>query len=80
VIDETAHGRTLWRCRRGMLELDLFLQRFLERDYPHLTDREQAAFARLLDIPDPELLDYCNGVIEPRDPEWQALVRKIAAR
>jgi antitoxin CptB len=73
-------SRTRWRCRRGLLELDLFLQQFLERDFPHLTKRELAALARLLELPDPELLDYCNGAAQPNDPELQALVDKITAR
>lgn len=71
------HERVRWRCRRGLLELDLLLQRFLERDYADLTDREHALFARLLDLPDPELLDYCHDVARPADPDLQALVRKI---
>ncbi|MFL6624178.1 MAG: succinate dehydrogenase assembly factor 2 [Sulfurifustis sp.] len=75
---ERERERVRWRCRRGLLELDLLLNRFLERDYARLDEREHAAFARLLDTPDPQLLDYCFGVSAPDDPELQALVRKIA--
>lgn len=77
MIEAQRRERTLWRCRRGLLELDLFLTRFVERNYAQLTDEEHGAFERLLDIPDPELLDYCLGFAEPSDPQWQALVRKI---
>lgn len=75
--DARERERMQWRCRRGLLELDLLLKKFLERHYAALTDREHAAFARLLDLPDPELLDYCFGVSQPDDPDLQALVHKI---
>lgn len=78
MIDERSRERIRWRCRRGLLELDLLLNRFLDHEYPRLDEREHAAFVRLLDRPDPELLDYCFGVAQPDDPELQALVRKIA--
>ncbi len=77
MIDDRERERVRWRCRRGLLELDLLLKQFLERHYAGLTDRERAAFVRLLDLPDPELLDYCNGVSRPEDSELQALVGKI---
>jgi antitoxin CptB len=77
MIDDSRRERTLWRCRRGILELDLFFQQFVEQHYPLLTEREHAALERLLETPDPVLLDYCYGVARPGDPELQALVQKI---
>ena len=70
--------RLLWRCRRGMLELDLLFQRFIAHDFPHLSDREYAVLQQLLDLPDTELLEYCYARARPDDPELAALVRKIA--
>lgn len=70
--------RLLWRCRRGMLELDLLFQRFIARDFEHLSEREYATLHRLLDLPDTDLLDYCYGRARPDDAELAALVRKIA--
>ena len=55
----------------------MFFQQFLERHYALLTEREHAALERLLERPDPELLDYCYGVARPDDPELLALVQKI---
>jgi succinate dehydrogenase flavin-adding protein (antitoxin of CptAB toxin-antitoxin module) len=77
MADDRERERMQWRCRRGLLELDLLLKKFLERHYDGLTDREHAALARLLDLPDPELLDYCFGASQPDDPDLQALVHKI---
>ena len=47
----------MWKCRRGLLELDLVLTRFLERQVPGLSSAELAAFDELLDYPDTELWD-----------------------
>ena len=78
MIDDRRRERLLWRCRRGMLELDLLLQKFIARDLPHLTAQEYAAMERLLDLPDTDLIDYCYGRARPDDLELDALVRKIA--
>ena len=77
MIDSRARERLLWHCRRGMLELDLLLQKFIARDFDNLSEREYAALARLLESSDPELFDYCYGHAQPDDPELAALVRRI---
>jgi antitoxin CptB len=53
--------RLRWHCRRGMLELDLVLNAFLERHLDALEPREIEAFKRLLALPDPELFDLVMG-------------------
>lgn len=50
--------RLQWRCRRGMLELDLLLQSFLDNGYDELTSVQQQQFMQLLQLPDQQLLDY----------------------
>jgi len=44
-----------WQCRRGMLELDILLSRFLEKRYEALSESEQGQFVDLLSCTDPEL-------------------------
>lgn len=48
-------GRLRWRCRRGMLELDLELERFLQREAGALSAGELRAFECLLALDDAEL-------------------------
>lgn len=48
-------GRLLWRCRRGMLELDLVLERFLGENYAQLTAQQRQEFEALLELEDHEL-------------------------
>ena len=69
--------RLRWRCRRGMLELDLALHQALDRNYDELTEPERSALERLFEAPDPELLAYLQGESEPRDRELRMLIRKI---
>ena len=53
--------RLRWRCRRGLLELDIILQGFLERHLEHLDGQERAALGELLEYPDNDLLDWALG-------------------
>jgi antitoxin CptB len=57
--------RLRWQCRRGLLELDLLLQGFLERRYAHLREADKALFHRLLEIPDPVLLAWVQDQDQP---------------
>jgi antitoxin CptB len=50
-----------WRCRRGMRELDVLLERYLRDRWPGAAPGQQAAFAALLELPDPELAALCLG-------------------
>lgn len=50
-----------WRCRRGLLELDLLLQDFLAQGLEDLNECESATFARLLEYPDNTLLEVLMG-------------------
>lgn len=46
--------RLAWRCRRGMLELDIVLQRFMVKHFNDLTLDELSAFDVILELPDNE--------------------------
>jgi very-short-patch-repair endonuclease len=53
--------RVRWRCRRGLLELDIVLGRFVEQHYADLDEVQQVAFDALLDMPDNVLWDMITG-------------------
>ncbi len=69
--------RVRWRCRRGLLELDLILLRFVDECYPVLTEAEKSGFQELLSLPDVTLLDYLAGRDKPADKAVREIVRKI---
>lgn len=54
-VDAPRLNRLRWRCRRGMLELDLVLERFLGENYAQLTAQQQQEFENLLELEDHEL-------------------------
>jgi antitoxin CptB len=66
-----------WKCRRGLLELDLLLRDFLDSGYAQLDADGQACFDRLLDYPDAVLLEWLMGRIRPTDTDVAQLVDKI---
>lgn len=69
--------RLYWRCRRGMLELDLLLQPFLEKGFNGLSPREQDVFRELLDLPDAQLFDLFFGSEGSRDGELARVIDAV---
>jgi antitoxin CptB len=64
--DDPARRRRLrWRARRGLLENDLVITRFLDAHELELTDSDVAGLDRLLDLTDNDLLDLILGRREP---------------
>jgi antitoxin CptB len=66
--------RIRWHCRRGMLELDLALNAFLERHFHGLDGSEVDAFRELLEYADSELLDFIMGRAEPAGERVRAVL------
>ena len=60
-MEDTRLNRLRWRCRRGMLENDLILARWLEARGAGMSDADGAALDRLLDLSDNELWDLLSG-------------------
>ena len=56
-----------WRCRRGMLENDLFIDRFFRHHEETLTTRLAVGLQALMDLPDNDLLDILLSRREPQD-------------
>jgi antitoxin CptB len=57
VLDPVSLERVRWRCRRGLLELDIVLGRFIGDRYPRMSNEQRVVFDELLDLPDTELWD-----------------------
>ena len=64
-IDERELSKLRWRCRRGLLENDLFIERFFERHAASLTSRQGAALSELMELSDNDLLDLLLSRKEP---------------
>ena len=74
VLEET---RLRWQCRRGMLELDLMLEAFVENCYADLPDKSKRAFHQLLKCQDQFLLDYLMGQDVPTDKDVADVAQQV---
>jgi antitoxin CptB len=78
-MDSTMRNRLRWRCRRGMLENDLILTRFLDARGDGITEQEVAALDILLAMSDNELWDLLSGREEPADAAVAPLLEHLKA-
>ena len=60
-VDERALSKLKWRCRRGLLENDLFIERFFRQFESTLTVRQSQGLTALMDLSDNDLLDLHLG-------------------
>lgn len=67
LLDERARSKLHWRCRRGLLENDLFIKEFFTRYESQLTERHANALMVLMDLGDHDLLDLLLRRKEPQD-------------
>jgi antitoxin CptB len=79
--DVAQRRRLRWRARRGLLENDLLLTRFLDRYEAELTDDEVRGLDQLLDLTDNDLLDLILARTEPNPtqatPELVHVLRRL---
>ncbi len=66
-----------WRCRRGMLELDILFNQFLDSQYVSISDAEKNTFDQVLDYPDQLLFDLLLGHQISSDPYVSQLIQRI---
>ena len=81
-IDARALSKLRWRCRRGLLENDLLLERLFARAQP-ISEGEAAGLRLLMELADNELLDIFLGREKPPAnldrPEVRQVIEAIRA-
>jgi antitoxin CptB len=75
-MDPVARRRLEWKCRRGLLELDLVLQGFCQKPF---TDDEARVLDELLDLPDNDLWDIVSGRRDDYDARFGGIVARLRA-
>jgi antitoxin CptB len=75
-MERAARDRLYWKCRRGLLELDLVLQGFMEKS---LQDDDLKPLSELLDLPDNDLWDIVSGRSEGYEAKFGGLVTRLRA-
>ena len=69
--------RARWRCRRGMKELDVLLERFAACALHRLDDRELDALERLLGEPDQDVHAWLVSAAGSPPPEMRRIVALV---
>jgi antitoxin CptB len=77
VSDSFAGERIAWRCRRGLLELDIWLGGFWDAHHATLQPNETAALERLLTLSDMEIADRLQGRTPAGDAELAAILQRL---
>ena len=78
-LDERSLSKLKWRCRRGLLEHDLFVARFFRRHEETLTTRQAAGLTTLMDLSDNDLLDLLLARREPEGEQDRPEVHEVLA-
>ena len=76
-LDALRLARVRWRCRRGMLENDLILARFLDAHAATLTESDLGQLDTLLDLADNTLWEVIAGRQPPPDAALEPLVARL---
>ena len=76
MMDAVEKNRLQWKCRRGLLELDLVLQDFFAR---HLQEKDLKTLNELLDLPDNDLWDIVSGRSDGYEERFSGIVARLRA-
>ena len=77
VMDDVDTARIRWRCRRGLKELDVLMERFAEDCLPRLSPPLIPVLERLLDEADSDLLEWIIGRTTPHAREYIPLIELL---
>ena len=70
-------NRLIWACRRGMLELDILLSRFVEEQYDSLSEDEKLRFDVLLECEDQDLYNWLVKKQTPKSASIEIITKII---
>ena len=78
-VDERTLSKLRWRCRRGLLENDLVIERFFGRHGAALTRGQAEALMELMELPDNDLLDLLLSRSQPTGELDRPEIRQLLA-
>ena len=68
-------SRILWRCRRGIREMDILFQGFVDEYYEKLSEKEKQLFEEFQDEADLDILNWVMGKSEPDNEIYRDFVK-----
>ena len=69
-------SRVIWKCRKGIREIDIVLNRYTEKIYPTLTPQQQELYVEFIDLDTYEILDVLFNK-KPYDKKYQEIVEAL---
>jgi len=78
-MDRLTYDRLKWKCRRGLLELDLVLEWFMEQHAGAMGEGDLAQLGELLELADNDLWDIVNGRSDAYETRFGAVVARLRA-
>ena len=78
-FNEIAKRRIRFQMRRGLLELDIVLKRFAEKEFSTLSDEELSVLVDLLALEDQDFLAFINQYDTPERQDFLPILEKIRA-
>jgi len=75
-VDTASLNRLKWKCRRGLLELDLVLQDFVQND---LVQEDMSMLSELLELDDGDLWDIVSGRSDRFEERFGGIVARLRA-
>jgi len=79
IMLDAEQRRLAWRCRRGMLELDIILQKFVNEQFGSLNMDELHVFDELLELPDNDFWEKIRDTQQVEDERLQSVLTKLRA-
>jgi antitoxin CptB len=70
-------SRLAWRCRRGMREMDILFEKFVQKEYDRLTREQKQLFDRFLDEPDADIYAWITGKNKPHNEAYNFFIRHL---
>ena len=69
-------SRVIWKCRKGIREIDILLTRYTANVYPTLTSQQQELYVEFIDLDTYEILDMLFNK-KPYDKKYQEIVEAL---
>ena len=76
-MSQEASAELRWQCRRGMLELDILLNTFLDTQYRKLNESQRETFVMLLSYPDQTLFELLMDKMTSANPAITDMVKRV---
>ncbi len=69
-------SKVIWKCRKGIREIDILLSRYTEKVYPTLNPQQQSEYVEFIDLDTYEILDMLVNN-KPCDKKYQKIVEAL---